>query len=583
MNTNKELRDFLNKQLADTSQQNKVKVFPLNCGVGKSQFIKQFIADTINNKADGAIIVTDSISRMDDYLNMTENELENYIYKIRKNVSILKNETIADELQKQYSKPILLMSTQRYFNLKREEIEAFTKYKKGRRTRIIFDERPYFYETRQITIATFNDVDTALHMALDNTTEGKEWLICQWENLRTHIQVIMKNYERQNNDYELCVFHYLPGDRLSEDDEKFISLIEKYRLQLNRFDINTYNDILTIKEIIYNGANFISQKIKKNDDAAEYKNYFALVIDNVNKLLNLGAKVYVLDGTADIKTPNYDVYYADFVDCSKFKFNLKNLTINIVNVSTSKTRLCKKNNPLIKTIRTYIDTLPYDDSVVFTYKAITKYFSDDYKTNHFGNIKGRNNYRNSTHFIQIGLNRYPDTLYFLEAGFLSCNDMNYENRKMIRVVSKNKIIDVMNRNILTDIEQNLYRSKIRNYDNQDEVIYTLLFNTQEYSSLVKIIQNRYQSYGATINIIDTPLCFQTDKIVNRKTKNETIAQKVIRYIESLEVGTIFKRADIISNCGLTVEQFKNIKKNNEVVKITLNLMKTSKQGIYEKN
>lgn len=68
------LKIFLDHHL-NQSTNDRVAVFPIRCGIGKSKYvnylisdyIRNRISDTIHNNSDGLIIVTDSIDRMKDY------------------------------------------------------------------------------------------------------------------------------------------------------------------------------------------------------------------------------------------------------------------------------------------------------------------------------------------------------------------------------------------------------------------------------------------------------------------------------------------------------------------------------------
>ena len=133
------LKSFLDEHIYSTTTTDKITVFPIQCGVGKSTYIKYLIADTLQHGNDGLIIVTDEIDRMKDYATSNDDcgiDLE-YIQRLHDKIAILTNEDIAEGMRTQRSKPILLMTTQRYFNLTRDEIIPFTKHDKGIRNKII--------------------------------------------------------------------------------------------------------------------------------------------------------------------------------------------------------------------------------------------------------------------------------------------------------------------------------------------------------------------------------------------------------------------------------------------------------------
>lgn len=156
------LNQFLDEHIKPQDNTNIVDVFPIRCGLGKSSYIKNrlFKALSTNEKL---MVVTDQISNLKEYV--STDELAEYINRNQSKLTLLTSDNIGSELKTLHLKNIVLMTTQRYFNLTVDEIRELTKNRKI----IIFDEKPYFNEQIKINIKTFNDVDTALHNALDNT------------------------------------------------------------------------------------------------------------------------------------------------------------------------------------------------------------------------------------------------------------------------------------------------------------------------------------------------------------------------------------------------------------------------------
>ena len=569
MAINNDLTQFLDEHIKKSNNTNIVDVFPIRCGVGKSTYIKHRIYQGLSTN-EKLIIITDQISNLKDYIEV--DELSEYINRNQDKFTLLTSDNIGTELKTLYLKNIVLMTTQRYFNSTVEEIKELTKNRKI----IIFDEKPYFNEQFKITIKTFNDIDTALHIALDNTIEplNKEWLVSQWELLRAKFQAIIREYEQQNINGKLETWHYKENDAISDNDERFINLINQYRLNLQKYDINSYKNILAIIQIVYEGATFTSYKVKSRAKEQKYENYFTVLMDNKTKLTNTGAKIYILDGTSDI-SPEYKISYVNLIDCSKFLLPLNKLIINCINLSTSRTRFDKADkNKYIECIADYIKSLPDKCDAVFTYQKIETMLKKHFdNVNHFGNIKGKNDYRDKTNIVQIGLNRYSDLAYILQASYNQLE--KYNGQKVTIAASYTKVENVMYNTILADLEQNLYRTKIRNVDNIDTVTYTIFFNTNQYSRLIELLKIRYGTYGATINVIDTPLEFKLFKADERKKEKETSIQKFNKWLKSQPKGRVFRRADIKKECNITDADFKSLKNSG-----ILNNFKTEKQGVY---
>lgn len=572
------LKAFLDSYV-NQSNHECVTVLPIRCGLGKSTYIRHKISDTLRNGSSGLIVITDAIDRMTEYVG-GDDILGQFIQRNQSKIALLTSKTLADELKTQWRKPILIMTTQRYFNLTRAEIMEFTRYSGGKRDKIIFDEKPYLIEQHKIAIGTFNDVDTALHDAIDDTVAPveKAWIINQWENLRNQIEAVISDYESLN-DNQMETWHYAHGDSMTEDDKRFFSFIDKYRLKLNQFDNSTYGSIVAIRQLIYEGATFTSKK----QSSGEYSKYFTVAIDNSDKMLNLGADVFVLDGTADIN-PEYNLHYVNMVDCRDFLIPLDNLTINLVDIPTSKNQLCKpggQSSGIIQCIKDYIMTSPENTHIVFTYKGIEDQFKADFESvEHFGNIKGTNQYRNATSIAQVGLNRFPDIAYKQIAYMTKLLEHDYLNHAVTRWIGNNATENVMNLLLLADIEQNLFRSKLRNVDCTDSITYTIFLNTSAYGNLIELIKKRYgKELGATINVLPRPTGYQVVKSKARKSENKTNVQVVIEWLLNQPKGREFSPLDIRAECGLTKEQFKNIKKSKAVSGL-LTKMGTDTLGLY---
>ena len=205
------LIDFLDKTISTRRDENLITVIPLRCGLGKSTYLESLIERRISDdNSNGMLIITDSIERLGKFLSNNQDK-----------ISMLTQENISEEIQIQGYKPILLMSTQRFFNLTKDEITSFLKYRDGLRTEIIFDEKPYLYEQIKITIESFNNIDTALQQFVDDTANQteKEWCVQEWQKLRHHIQkqiVYYENLETERNHFYL--YHKDSWDALTEDD-----------------------------------------------------------------------------------------------------------------------------------------------------------------------------------------------------------------------------------------------------------------------------------------------------------------------------------------------------------------------------
>lgn len=579
-----ELKEFLDHYITESTDTNLIDVFPLRCGIGKTTYIKYAISDALRNGR-GLIVITDSVDRMQEYTrNQTDDDLTEYVSKNIKKIAILNSANFSEEVKTVKYKQIVLMTTQRYFDMTPEEITGLTEYANGKRDRIIFDEKIYITENIEIRVKTINDIDTALHEHIDDTDnpEDKAWLISQWEQFRDRIFAIMKMYEAENDGYSLEKWHYIDDDYISEDDERFKKLIHHYRKKINRIS-GTYKALLAVVQIVENGATFTSQKLKSKSSNSEYNNYFTVILDNKEKLTNIGAKIFVLDGTADID-PDYRREFVNMIDCSQFKTAYPNLTIQCVNVNTSRTRLCSRTNgnKVIKMIMEYIITLPVKYDVLFSYENIAHKLKDEFvQTDYFGNIKGKNKYRDYNNFVQIGLNRFSDLAYRLKTLHISLANTVSKN-EVLMVVSKKafeeKAKQTMYHAIMSDIEQNIFRSKLRNPNCDEPIRYLMFFNTDEFKPMIELMQERYK--GANVFVADTPTSFLMEKIKNRDSKKDSKAQRIIDWIYEQPKGREFKISAMLKELGLSQKNFDDAKRYNKSLVTIFKSMATDKKGYY---
>lgn len=348
----------------------------------------------------------------------------------------------------------------------------------------------------------------------------------------------------------------------------------------------------------------------------EYVKSFIGVHSNIDKMTHLvnnngdGLKVFILDGTGDI-SPYYNQDTIDVYGYQHFYRDLSNLTINIIDINTSKYALngLTLDSDELQEIRNHIQY----DSIVFTYmdyeKMFESYVDEPAKQiAHFGAIRGRNDYNQRNNLIQIGLNRFPPAIYLLlhrmMKGNLEYYDAFFDKPTEEYIAELNRLIKgnvlkadaddirrtakeihkVMEMSLLCDIEQNLFRSSLRNYTSKEPVSYTLVFDVHAHNELVNEIRKRFESLGARINILGKPLALKLKQAKNRKApqgKGKTNAQKIIDYIDGLQNDTIFKIKDLLQATGLKRPKFESTIQRNKSISEMLKKMQTDIKGYYK--
>lgn len=595
--------NWLRDHLKNSTDENTVDVIAAPCGVGKSFSMTTQIAEALQNYDTGLLLVTDEVERMRSYTAAQDSVIAEYIQRNRHRILVYDASNARLERQNLYRKQILVMSTQRFFSLSRKEVLSLVSSHIPRR-HIFIDERAPLSETIRVDIQTFNDIDTAFNVNLDNTAQEKQWIIQQWRNLRTRYDTYMREYEASHEDYELHLYHCDSDSHATTDDERFLHLVnETYAKRLKKADNDILKKIRAVFQMVSQGALFISRRRPNSKAQAEYSNFFLVTIDHSDLLLNIGSKTIILDGTGDID-PIYNAWFVNRINCDQFKRDLSNLTINLVDIGSSRNAIAKNpsTNAKLAAIVNYVKTLPKTD-VVFTYgknaserDTVEKVFADaGFETGHFGALKGKNTFRHLTDFVQLGLNRIPDEFYFALA-IQNVVQRYKPDRAHYGVTNFDHAARrIMLLSVLADLEQNLFRGAIRNVDNQKRQTYTVIFKCKPHvdkdgidhndlSELTTMIRERYESLGATVNVIDTPSIVLRQKTRDRKTKDgkKTPAQKLTEYLDQKEQqpNQPFKLAAMLKDCEISEQQYKDALKRNTHIKQRIDNIRTDKRGWF---
>lgn len=561
--------ELIDKVEADTANSDKVSVMPLMCGSGKSNAITFKIKEVIE-KGDGSgmIVVTDSIERLEKYWNPNadnrriDEKTRRFINEHEKDVVELTNETYLEGYRKQKAVPILLMTTQRYFSLTKDQIEEFLVWGDNhRRNLIIFDEQPYLNLVYEITAATFNSIDSALRLAIDDTADQdeKRWCVEQWNAFRCRMLDLLLRFEY---DQDVPLMYYEDRSHaMTEDDARFMAFVQHHRNPLHAYRDDAYTQILAVQKLVQTWGLYVYRK----KETGAYESKLMVYIDNREKVTGFDAKVIVLDGTGDISPVYTDQDYIDLRSGDDYVRTLSALTIRIGDIKTGQDDLSADRYWSCKAITKYL--LAHESKnniVVFTYKnreqVFKKTFNHADQVAHFNNIKGLNKYMTVPCIAQVGLNRYQ-TAYYLtyllerdEAFRLSLQDLPIMDQKAAidsKLRETDNCASIMLPQILSDIEQNVFRSAIRNINNQHRVTYYLFFNKSTYPGLYEMIESRYHD-RLRANIEN--ICFEEIKDMMAE-EDATAAQKIREWYEGWD-GTAIKRKAMIERIGITNSSFK---------------------------
>lgn len=568
-----------------------VSVIVGHCGLGKSLQLKYYIR-YMSEKNIGIIVVTDSVARLEEYIErMPEENVEQY-YNFMNKVTLLKNEDIAMRINMAAEKPILLMTTQRFFAMTAKERSSLITYKYGKRYQIIFDEKPILCEQVEISITTLNNILSALQDGIDDEQRLKKWCVRQFKKLSKRIEQWLIEYETMG-ERQFYLWHEGSGN-MTDDDNIFMEFIDTHKRELSRFQPDIYKYILAVKQLMYEGGIFEAKKRK----TGEYGKAFIIMLDYRKELVNIGTKVFILDATADLSLEYDNKYFRKVTKNGEFDVALNNLQIDIVNISTSKNVFCRKTKKAIttmKVINNYIKEYTANKrTAIFTYKEAEKKFREYNIVGHFGNLRGFNDYRECDCIVQVGLNRFPQLYYYqlqILNGTTNIDDIKRQSHEE-QIKSFSEIIMKKTRYertdykisffLLADLEQNIFRSAIRNINFVNNIHVILFFNITEYENLIELIRYRYGNLGATINIVDSPNEIVKEKSINRATKKPTISQRIYSWKRSQPRGRVFSTVEMLTEVGISQNQFNDTKKERNGIKEEFQTMSAGmKRGYYK--
>ena len=372
---------------------------------------------------------------------------------------------------------------------------------------------------------------------------------------------------------------------LIEMHQSIINLMPNRNSFIIRQLLRTYEKLLTIGAL-----QFFSY-----DDAnpREYSaNGYFVTWNNRSKLTDIPARVIILDGTANIN-PEYNQDFIAVEPCDSHKRKLENLYIHIVNVPTGKGRMLEekrlksinKKSTLWKGIVRHIKDQGYqEEPVVFTYKDCEQIFNNSKKedrslSGHFGAIKGRNDYVDYHLFAQVGIFQAPE--YYYLARYLELHPELLEPLKGNGFINSTEIIDAFSTIqesdaykeyktglLLVDLEQNIFRSSIRDPNSTETVTYFIFANTSYYELLIRLLQERFGNYyGAHVLPIEE---FSKDLKqaigIEPKEKRLSHVQMFWNWLndQRAEGHDTFTLKKFMKDTGLSDKQIKRIKRNEKV-------------------
>ena len=660
----KSIAELILEVAADEEHRNDISLLPLMCGTGKSTAISEIIGRTIrlaDQTGNGLLVITDRIDRLNDYLNPRDRELKDYLQENQDRITIVTRENASEAFASQRQCPVLMMTTQRYMNLSPKTVNALLKWEKGRRPLVLIDERPEILTPVMMSDLDFSECETALRETGVDTDYVSEWheaflsvnkligmlpdypdgvfdfaqnMYFSAEIAKKAIKSIYRyayffcrpNYSKYNEHTGMKIEGL---DELDQDYKKRLNDINNFSPQ--RGYINIYTRLTALLQMAYECGLYSRYQVSVTKGAPLFVTALSTLLDRYNVIKETKAKTIILDGTGDL-SPEYEIHSFDVRDTAQTGDNgqpvytrtLSRMTIRIIDYPTSRARF---RNPearkeIIEMLRAYIHTEKIQDPhmALFTYMLMEKSFTElfnRYHIEHFGDIVGKNQFNRARNIFQIGINRFPDTIYFLyylafhpaqKARFENVlgkeriddyytNDSMREIREITpdtpdeeveysyhventddmleSMIQQTKQIQsimqeqegearrIMSRIMLAELEQNIFRGIIRNADCDEDYTYHLFMNVGQYPELIKMIHERYEKLGATVVDMKLPPEILAIKKLQRKTKTGRPGYEsaIMQWHDNvLSNGEEYTPSMIREACG-----FKNIKVYEQVL------------------
>lgn len=591
----------LTDMVLDKNKSDKVEIIIARCGMGKSVIVNTILDNLVNKvtfgkpldndkfTGNGAILITDSLERLDG----VNKELDGACYLMKNDLDIPEVENrknFQQKIKEQFKYPILLITTQRYFSMSKEDREFMYSWAGGKREIAFIDEKPILTNEIVIDEKFLSEIRIALHGCFEG--DDKKYLLDTFSKIYDDLDYIRKDYSEK---YEVMWFKKSKNTLLINEDEdnKFFNILE------NNVTNKIYNDVLALKRIYTDGCLFVSKKNKSQDNIRQ----FIVLNNNTDKFDTDKCKYFILDAAA-----KFDIDYIinksifNYVEIDDKK-EISDINIYHIPFNTSQNSLKKNIEETIPMISKWINDDFGDNCLVATYgkkSGLYQKFEKELNTEnlaYFGAIKGKNNWKGLHNMIQIGFNRQSDVVYLLNYIYLKNKNIEWNNKKnedIIKEIESLVELDkglfkdtfmrtIMMLKLVVDTIQNVMRIKCREFSNTEQCHIYIIANDDKDNFYKNTIIRINDAISSAKVLTFIPTAFDEYKIMNRNTIDgkETNAQKIINWINNIWDGKEIKSKDMLAEIGITRKQFGKVKENNESLKLLLNKYQV-KRGIYSK-
>jgi hypothetical protein len=459
---------------------------------------------------------------------------------------------LSNQFYEQKNSPILAMTNDRLAaildNKNAEDgIEKYRAFcnkdlKEIKRNILLIDEKPKLLKNNTVDIATINNLAALVDERVANNEDEKKEKAYMADELH-RVLALLRKIKSDFNEYKYAFV--LPNEKgLSTEFREYWKKHFKYR---------SWKQLNAIDDFLVNGGLFSNSTEKE---------YFVTTSRNLFNTSNM--KTFVFDGTAELSL-EYNGHSNDFIflDIDDYK-DFKNLTFHIIDENYSKTailenpkkldvaakwinntfitptfvishKLCVKGREKLEVNKILTGLLRNNPNIIMDTKEGKKIVP------YFGNSRGKNTWRNCSVMIQIGWNRYNAQAYYAE--YLSTNEnvkneikaeydtlKNQQESKYFNILpdgsfSHDGLETFRLLKMAVDLEQEIYRTKIRDFGNTDTPVDVYLFDVKD--PLREILRQRFK--GCVLHPMWNIPEFEEFKLMSRKG-NEDVA-RLINWID----------------------------------------------------
>lgn len=611
-----------------------VLIIPAPPGSGKSIVIPVIMALMAADKSGSVpmLTITDKLARLEEYKTADAFDLvkkwmicgrELRHVDLRKKTMDLSEpgqDVLVSMSQMKY-KSNLMMTTQKFACMSEQSKESIMEFlcngTKDTRKLLIVDEAPEIYSTGVISLKTVEDIGATLQEVAEGE-EDQQFIYDLFRSLHERMYGLFMQLDQCSSQTTITLPVTFEGQELWESERRVEEIVKDKLDQIYEIDLGFREKYRSFKSFLKSGGIYVSQKTdegKKNPN----RRRILVPLDFGDDFVFHGCKTIILDGTADADWRYSGKKSFRMLDMNKFRRDFSNLGIRFHDMTTSKTYFYDHKEIQDRIIEECLKCSVArngKDILVVTYKEIEDQVRKTAKKMgirkeniaHWGAVTGSNHWRDLKGMCIIGLNRKKTIDYLIDACAVNpvlwnqlfqfdfnnaeereamieeLNRMsaNHGSEKFTEIVEAKE--EVFVRSTLVELEQAIYRTKLRNYSCSEAInvdIFCRVTGPGSYTGLVKLVKTRFPE--ADVKVFNKPLGVQAllnDSKTPRAGTDGTAIQKTKWYLQTMEPGKFFTKRDIASSTGISYSMVTHKVCNNPEIQAILQEWKVG--GWYRK-